>query len=209
MKLDGDGHEKGYEVLKHALELSPNIGLSCDIGVRKGRSSQLIMEHVARTKENPTHIAIDPYGSIGYHADRYLPAGQSDYSNQMRRETMNNLSKLGMDLNVNLLFLPMEDTEFFQRFGDGVPLYQHEKALINEYGFVFVDGQHSLEAVRHAINFFSSRMVSNGVLMFDNTNVYEHFQVHIGLLESGFTYISELEMEDTDYKKVYQYTHTI
>jgi hypothetical protein len=124
----------------------------------------------------------------------------------MRRETFNNLSTVAMNLNVNLFFLPMEDSEFFIRFADGVPIYQGKKELVNKYGFVFVDGQHSLEAVKLAINFFSTRMISKGILMFDNTDVYDHSQVHVGLLDKGFKYIRELEMLDTDYKKVYQYS---
>lgn len=205
MNLEGDGTPQGYEVLLRALEMSPAQGLSCDIGVRKGRSSQLIMEHISVRKQNHTHIAIDPYGSIGYQATRYLPEGTSDYSNQMRRETFSNLSKIAMDLEVDLFFFPVEDSEFFKRFSDGVPTYQYTKQIVKDYGFVFVDGQHSLDAVREATNFFSTRMARGGILMFDNTDVYEHYQVHAGLLFSGFKYISELEMTDTDYKKVYQY----
>lgn len=209
MNLEGDGTDKGYGILLEALKMSPNQGLTCDIGIRKGRSSQLIMEHTAQFRQNHTHISIDPYGSIGYHATTYLPPGVTDYSNQMRRETVYNLSKIAMQLNVNLFFLPMEDSEFFIRFADGVPVYQETKELVNEYGFVFVDGQHSLEAVRAAVNFFSTRMAPNGVLMFDNTDVYDHGQVHVGLLDKGFKYRVELEMRDTDYKKVYQFVKSI
>jgi hypothetical protein len=205
MQLEGDGSDRGYNILLDALTMSPNEGLTCDIGVRRGKSSQLIIEHTAKFRQNHTHVAIDPYGSIGYHATTYLPPGITDYSNQMRRETFCNLSTVAMNLNVNLFFLPIEDSEFFIRFADGVPVYQETKRLVNDYGFVFIDGQHSLEAVKEAVNFFSTRMVPKGVLVFDNTNVYEHYQVHVALLLSGFTYISELEMNDTDYKKVYQY----
>lgn len=204
MKLDGDGQERGYDILNTALNMSPNMGLTCDIGVRKGRSSQLIMEHISRTKQNPTHIAIDPYGSIEYHAGRVLAPGVTEYSNPMRRETMHNLSKVALELHVNLLFLPMEDSEFFIRFADGVPIYEGTKRFVNEYSFAFIDGQHSLEAVQVAIDFFATRILPDGVLMFDNCDVYDHSQAHHKLLESGFIYLTELEMNDTDYKKVYQ-----
>lgn len=205
MILEGDGTDGGYASIIEALTLIPPHGLTCEFGVRKGRSSQIIMEQTAGMP-NPTHIAVDPYGSIAYYSNKLLPPGTTDYSNQMKLEAMKNLSTIACELGVNLLFLPMEDTEYFKRFSDGVPVYNHIKTIVNEYSFVFVDGQHSLEAVLNAANFFLSRMKSGGIIVFDNADCYDHNIVDELLVKNSFEQMEQLaEPSQLDFKKFYKY----
>lgn len=203
MLLEGDGTELGYETIREVLKLIPSYGITCEFGVRKGRSSQLIMESISHMP-NPIHVAVDPYGSIEYFSNKKLSPGTTDYSNQMKFETMKNLAKIACDLNVHLLFLPMEDTEYFKRFSDGVPTYSFHKKIVSEYSFVFVDGQHSFESVYGSANFFLSRMKHGGIIVFDNTDCYDHAQVDSMLVENSFIELKEFSVP-LDHKKFYKF----
>tara|TARA_B110000037_G_C16812902_1_gene380436 strand:+ start:350 stop:628 length:279 start_codon:yes stop_codon:yes gene_type:complete len=56
-----------YDILTDAVTKIKNIaGLTCEIGVREGGSTELILNTLKNTKQNKIHIAIDPFGNIDY-----------------------------------------------------------------------------------------------------------------------------------------------
>ena len=87
--------------------------------------------------------------------------------------------------NVNFYMFNLEDTEFFNRYGDGVPVYAEHKRLVNKYSVVHFDGPHTLEALDTEIAFFLERSDPGAVFVFDDVEMYEHDAVHNQLLEYG------------------------
>lgn len=188
LTLETDGRE--YEFLYEAATVTRNIpGLSCEIGTRRGGSSELIMR--ATVEDRPLnlepHVCIDPYGSIPYPDRDTHVAMYTDYTRQMRLTTQYDLSRIGLELDYEVIFLPLEDTEFFKRFADGIPVYRDgSKRLCSSYRLVYLDGPHAASFVQAEFDFFGPRMSAGGAIVFDNTDYYDHAQVHRHILESGF-----------------------
>ncbi len=197
-RLEIDGQYVTYEVFKkyiHALKDVP--GLSCEIGLRRGGGTRIIIESFLENADARPHVCVDPYGNILY--NDIGGEHRSDYTNNMRNETIYELYKFAYDKNLNILFFNLEDSEFYYRFGDGVPVYEEEKRIINNYCFVHVDGQHDVRSVTTAAKFFITRLSLNGIIAFDNTDHYDHSSVHELLINNGYTFL-----EDVLHKKIYK-----
>lgn len=184
LTLGVDGEE--YDVLAWAAASTNKLeGLTAEVGVREGGGSELIVK-MGRLEGSysTTHLAIDPYGNIPYadRDNRVVPG--FGYDDQMRRNTQAGLAVLGRFLQADILFLPIEDSEFFSRFSKGVPLYRSgAKVLENRYRCVHIDGPHAYMPVADAAMFFGERMVQGGMLVFDNINYYDHGAIHREVLE--------------------------
>lgn len=180
--LGMDGEE--YEVLWYAAQATcPVEGLTAEVGVREGGASELILrtihEQVAQGGGHlTTHVCIDPYGNIPY-ADRdgrTVPG--FGYDEKMRRNAQASLSTIARSLDTDLLFMAMEDEEFFLRFEHGVPIYASgEKRIENRYRLAHIDGPHTYIAAVSAGEFFANRLSVGGMLVFDNINYYDHTAV--------------------------------
>lgn len=196
-----------YHVIEEGVRLVTNVpGLTCELGVRSGGGSQYIMETLRDTNQKKTHIGIDPYGNILVEG-RNNGKTRYDYTNEMRNKCMINLYKLSSELNINFLFFALEDTEFFKRYADGVPVYQNtgspecgthntqdcvkcgEKSLETLYSFVFLDGPHATSSLIEEFNFFKARTSPGGIIAFDDINFYD-----IDLIEREHIYNSGWEL---------------
>ena len=85
----------------------------------------------------------------------------------------------------------MEDTEFFNRFSDGVPIYDKQKSITNQYALVFFDGPKNIEDTTREVLFFSDRTPKNGIWIFDDTDHYDHRVVHDTILSKGFEIVRQ------------------
>jgi hypothetical protein len=68
---------------------------------------------------------------------------------------------------VNFQFFNLEDTEFFERYAEGVPVYNQVKTIWKTYSFVHFDGPHAFDSLMTEIDFFYKRItrVLVGILM--------------------------------------------
>ena len=163
-----------YEILTKCVEDIKNVsGLTCEIGVREGGSTKLILDTLRRTNQNKVHIAIDPFGNIDYsHWENVTE--KLDYTNTMKNRMLANLYTYCSQNNMECLFFPLEDTEFFDKYANGVPIYNEHKYIVNKYAFVFLDGPHTTELVRNEFDFFKTRMNTGSIILFDDINQYPH-----------------------------------
>lgn len=176
-----------YEVLRECAEAIKGIpGLTCEIGLRRGGGSHHILQGlIASDQKDRTHVAIDPYGNIVYKHDDYTDILRSDYTNTMRDECLCNMHLFAAQNKLNFVFFNMEDSEFFKRYADGVPVYTEEKRIINEYALVHLDGPHTLEVVDNELSFFVPRMPSGGHIICDDVGHYPHEVIDEKLLADG------------------------
>ncbi len=199
-KMQTDSSE--YDILAHAVTLVQNVqGLTCEIGLRAGGSSAIILSTLKQTNQNKVHIAIDPFGNIEY--EHWETSKERlDYTNQMKNNTLKHLYSFCSDNNMECLFFPLEDTEFFAKFADGVPVYSEVKHVINQYALVFLDGPHTTQLVKNEFDFFKDRMPSGAVIVFDDINQYPHMQnldpyIHscgFSIVQKGNTKISYMKI---------------
>lgn len=202
MNLPGDSWD--YDLIYKGIELSKDTeGLCVEIGVRLGGGSKEIVDGIAAFCPNKIAIAIDPYGSILYqHKENHFV--RLDYTEDMKAECMMNLYKYVKAKKVHFVFFNLEDTEFFNRFSDGIPIYSIDKTIINKYSFVFFDGPHAVDAIKAEIDFFLPRIEKGACFCFDDVSTidvyYNHDTIEQYLFDNGFKVI-----EKRDKKALYQY----
>jgi hypothetical protein len=199
LKLETDSFD--YEVLTEAVKLVANVpGMTCEVGLRAGGGSQFIMQGLKDTNQEKTHIAIDPYGNIEYEAHDNV-FGRIGYTNELRDDCMVNIYRIAQQLSINFLFFPLEDTEFFKRYSDGVPIYQYNKTINNQYSLVLFDGPHATTSVVAEFNFFNERAPSGAVFVFDDITHYDHNSVEKNYLFPGWELITKTKYK-ASYKKL-------
>lgn len=190
-----------YHLIRKGVEMCEHVqGMTCEIGLRRGGGTKVILDELFRTISKKTHIAIDPYGSIVYEhkeGERVV----LDYSNDMRDECLANLYMYTRQLRIPFLFFNLEDTEFFERYADGVPIYNTTKQICNSYSFVHFDGPHAVAPLMEEIAFFHPRTPVGACWVFDDvTNYYDHDKIEKHLFKLGFVLIEKLY-----HKALYQY----
>ena len=188
-----------YDVLIECVKLTKNIpGLICEIGMYQGGSTKIILDTLREIdNKNRIHIGIDPYGNIAYaHWENKVEKGLN-YTNHTRNRTLWNLYSYCYEHGMTSIFFNLEDTEFFKRYSDGVPIYCERKFIINDYSLVFLDGPHTVEDVLREFEFFKTRISRGGMIIFDDVNQYPHMEKVDEYVKSmGF------ELVHTSYRKI-------
>tara|TARA_R110000772_G_scaffold246111_2_gene359726 strand:+ start:509 stop:1108 length:600 start_codon:yes stop_codon:yes gene_type:complete len=183
--LDEDSLD--YDVLRRAALNTVNVaGMACEIGVRRGGSIQHIF--TAWKSSGKTVVAVDPYGDIAYNATDTITK-RYDYTNAMKHNSMAQIYALAATSGINLIFFNLEDTEFFARFANGVPVYDVEKTINKVYSLVFFDGPHDTTSILTEVEWFASRSVLGAYWVFDDIATYDHNTVENRVLELGFTLV--------------------
>ena len=179
--IHGDSLE--YEFLENAVKaLSNPIGVSVEIGVRKGYGSAMIINSYRKyhPKIDLVHLGIDPYGNIEYMTEENRKV-RLDYTNKMKQECIKDFADIPEFHMVNL-----EDTEFFKRFADGYPIYNEYKKMITEYEIVHFDGPHDLKSVINEVEFFAKRLAPEAVFIFDDIKNFDIDKVGKTIIDWGF-----------------------
>jgi hypothetical protein len=184
------GDSKEYEFFDEAVKLLKDpIGVSVEIGVRRGMGSKCIID--AYRKYYPgiklKHLGIDPYGDIVYRTADSDQGMRLDYTNKMKQEALLDLIKEYPEFN----FINLEDSEFFKRFADGYPVYDNEKKLLTRYEIVHFDGPHDTESVMKEVNFFLDRKPKQCVYVFDDIDTHDIDRIGEHLILNGFKEIKK------------------
>lgn len=176
-----------HAILAEAVSLAPADGLFLEIGLRRGGSMKVILDGLSSRGIDATVISVDCYGHMPYMVREGI-RDDFDYTNTMRNETLPGIYDYIRDKSINFLFFNLEDTEFFSRFADGVPLYISKKKVIaSKYGFVLIDAQHTLDAVLRAVRFvLNGRDMPGTCLCFDDVYAYDHDAAEALLLHNGY-----------------------
>jgi len=214
---------KEYLVLENALLKTRNVdGAIVEIGTRLGGSTKLMIDALAYNNDIGRPLfAIDPYGNIPcevtnkavvvHHPDQKdLVENDSvneskhylfDFTNEMRNHAIPWLYYYAFMKKIEFHFFNMEDTEFFKRFSDGVPLYDRQKFILNLYALVFFDGPHTNSVVQEEIDFFLPRTEIGSMFVFDDIWMYDHDMIEEQLFEAGWEVMDRLNIK-ASYKKV-------
>jgi len=150
---------------------------SCEIGVRKGGSSKIIMDNV---KNNFLHVGVDPYGDRKYeHFDkgsgiRHNSGVSPTYPDTMRDEMLKDFKWY---LNSGKYrFHNMTDTDFMQH-----PQYKESK-----FAFVMLDGPHTTNDVLTEAVWFANKSAPNARIVFDDWITYNMLLITDALKYFGF-----------------------
>ena len=154
--IRGDSDE--YESLKKWCETLPFFSepksvVTCEVGVREGLGSHMIMSTILSRFEkiNYIHDAIDPYGDLEYkhfdgnptwkHGDKWTSKAPT-YSNDMRDQMVKDFAT-----NPHFKFYNMTDIQYMNVFNLSKTIYD----------LVFLDGPHTTQAILREALWFAER----------------------------------------------------
>ena len=188
MTIEGDGKE--YELLeKWAKDFDCKGYYSCEIGVRQGYGSKLIMDNV---KNNYMHVGVDPYGELKYqHHDRTFTIGwpeyirgsiSAGYTDEMRDTMLKDMYEYRNQGKFTLA--NMTDTMFMC----------HPDWNEKTYAFVYLDGPHMTKDVITEAVWFANRSAPHTRIVIDDTDKMETSVVAHVLTYFNF---KTIEMGDT------------
>jgi len=211
-----------YEVLMNAAAQIANVeGAVIEIGTRRGGSAKMIIDVLANQGQKRSVFCIDPYGNIEidctnlnmaiHNPDRKIEGDSQskeitspqrfDYDNTMRNRVIPSLYYYAYQAGMNFTFFCLEDTEFFNRYSDGVPVYENEKKIENKYAFVFFDGPHDNKTLFLETDFFLNRCNIGTVFVYDDIWMYDHDAVEKMLFENGFEVLEKKQIKASYVKK--------
>ena len=177
------GDSKDYNLLDNwvrGLKLGSGKVLTCEIGVREGLGSKIIMDGIrGQATGDYMHIGIDPYDNLKYQHYDNSPAYTADYTNEMRLQLEKDLS----DYKEFKLF-HMTDKEFMRRYPEYGP-----------FNLVHFDGPHMTKDVADESMFFAQRSVVGTRFVFDD---YKNFQM--GLIRQICSWYGFEEIDRGDNK---------
>lgn len=212
-----------YDILVNAVkDIGDTEGAIVEIGTRRGGSAKIIIDTLVQTNNTDRSMfCIDPYGNIEipctnlnmaiHNPDRKIEGDPNskeitslqrfDYDNTMRNRTIPSLYYYAYNAGLNFTFFCLEDTEFFNRYADGVPVYNDFKKVENKYAFVFFDGPHDNENVIKEVAFFVLRASVGTTFVFDDIWMYDHDMIENEyLFNNGFELVEKREIK-ASYRK--------
>jgi len=195
--IKGDSSEY-HLITKHIGKLKiDRATLSCEIGLREGLGSKIIMDAVREHKPNLyKHIAIDPYNNLSY--EHYDNEGSvvAGYTEEMKQRTVSYLYQNYPEFD----FYHMTDDYYFKTMGDG-----HQLGLFNNmmlfglYKVVHFDGPHTTEAVIQELNFFIPRSDTKALFIID-----DYKDLRMGIVDMLLKTYNFNVAEKGDNKIIYQ-----
>lgn len=156
--IKGVEYELLVEAVKSSYKKETNgYVLTCEIGVHEGHGSQIMLEEGRKKFQNFHHLGIDPYGNV-----------QLGVSNKVKW----NLKK---DL-INYLefhLMEMTDTEYMDKYRNGVIIYDEKPQLLNRYTCVHFDGPQGTTDVLREVMFFCHRAHIGTTFCFNDYKRYK------------------------------------
>ena len=161
--IEGDSEE--YDLFrKWTKDFDCQGYYSCEIGVRQGFSSKIIMDNV---KNNFLHLGVDPYGDRQYehfdsgsgikHKDGISPT----YPNSMRNEMLEDFK--GYFYSGQFCFHNITDTDFMK----------HRAYDNSKFAFVMLDGPHTTRDVLTEAVWFANKSAPVCRRVFDDWITYK------------------------------------
>jgi len=161
------GDSKEYDLLQRWCETSKlKGGLSCEIGVREGLGSKIILDHFSPH----CHHGVDPYGNLKY--QHYGDTGEytCDYTDDMYKRMLVDFADYS-----NFVPLKMTDIDYMDKFSN-----------TKCYDFVHFDGPHMTRDVLREAVYFADRSRPGTRFVFDDYPKYDMNLIHHCLLKWDF-----------------------
>jgi len=199
LDFDHNEHNVLYNASKDIVGVD---GIVCEIGLRRGGGMGVMMLGCMDSENtNRPFVAVDPYGNLIYSSMEGSRV-RFDYTNEMKYTTLINLYKLALEKNILFDLICLEDTEFFEKFKDGIPIYNIDKFLYTNYALVHLDGPHSLAEVMVEVDFFMDRISLGGYIVFDDVTYYDISKIQEKLFLNDKFILVENDGKKASYKRI-------
>jgi len=130
---------------------------TCEIGVREGYSSKIIMDNVVN---NYIHVGVDPYGNLEYQHYDHTGAYTCDYTDVMRDTLLEDFKTYQEQ--GKFVLCNMTDTQFMNDT-------EHRSSI---FSLVHFDGPHMTKDVMTEAVWFANRAAPTTYFIFDDYPKY-------------------------------------
>ena len=152
------GDSTDYDLLeKWAKDFDCDGYKTCEIGVREGLGSKIIMDNVVN---NYIHVGVDPYGNLNYQHYDDTGSYTCDYTDEMRDTMLHDFKTYRNEGKFTLC--NMTDTKFMNDTE-----HRHSK-----FAFVHFDGPHMTRDVINEAMWFANRAAPHTRFVFDDIKSY-------------------------------------
>jgi hypothetical protein len=165
--IRGDSGE--YDLLTKWANFDCEGNYSCEIGVREGLGSKIIMDNI---KNNFIHIGVDPYGNLNYQHYDTSPSYTVDYTDEMRDRLIEDMKPYQGRFHL----ANMTDTAFMQS-----SLYADKT-----FAFVHFDGPHMTKDILTEAVWFANRSAPRTRFVFDDHKTYSMDTIAYALTAFNF-----------------------
>ena len=182
MTIQGDSSDydllaKWVRELKLSTDPWPDRILTCEIGVREGLGSKIILDEIIKRlpkiglRTSFKHVGVDPYDDLKYQHYDNTPAYTADYSPQMMKQMVQDFQPYFQYKHQH-----MTDTKFMGEW------YKHKVP----FDFVHLDGPHMTKDVLTEAIWFANRSRIGSRMVFDDYAKYGMDQITHVLTYFGY-----------------------
>jgi len=147
-------------------KLSPEL-IFVEIGTSKGISALRILKGIKESGIQRWFFTIDPYGDKPYRQGEET-LYETIYGEETFRKTMFELNKYAYQNNLLYCHWRMLDSDFMRYFPEMEFWHKSQKIKNAQFGFVYLDGEHTKEIVLKEFEWFYSRMPKGGIIIIDD-----------------------------------------
>jgi hypothetical protein len=153
------------EVLRVSKELPEDI-VFVETGTRNGDSAMVILKGILDSGKKRWLFTVDPYGDKPYGIGSIVSSTYG-YDEQHYRNAMMSLSKYAWDNDLLHYHYRMLSQEF-HLISEQTEFWHKANKVQHKYGFVYLDGEHTFNAITKELEFFLPRLVKGGVVIVDD-----------------------------------------
>ena len=166
------GDSTDYELLeKWTKDFDCKGYYTCEIGVREGLGSKIIMDNVYNSY---LHVGLDPYANLKYQHYDKGPAYTADYTDEMRDRLLTDFVEYRNQ--GKFVLANMTDTMFMC----------HPDWNEKIFAFVHFDGPHMSKDVMTEAVWFANRSAPHSKFVFDDHKTYDMSIIAYALTLYGF-----------------------
>ena len=167
-----DSQEKIAPLFDVALELAktlPQEAIFIDVGTRAGGSAGAMMMAVHESQRPRWVFTVDPHGGRVYRAGNEVVPRM--YEEGLYKEAMKYLSQLAGEYNVHHCHWRLTSQDFMRIWPD-IGFWYAGAEIPKTFGLVYLDGEHTEEAVSQEFSWFEPRLVEGGLVIVDDIRYY-------------------------------------
>ena len=163
-------HEPGLNILyEKAVEVSKNLNPLLpfvEIGTRRGGSALLLLIAIKESGCRRPLLTVDPYGKMEYEQNDKIRI--KEYGEGYYREAMKVLADYCVETEMIHSHFRMTSDEFMKIYPQITLYYEGQILPKEEFGLVYLDGDHHIDIVTREVEYFYPKIVRGGLLSIDD-----------------------------------------
>lgn len=156
-----------YDSIINVAKTLDSDAIFIEIGTRAGGTALLALNAILDSKISRQFITVDPYGNKPYFAGKETFGGI--YGEDYYQVAMKEISTYCFNNKLYHTHFKIESSDFIKIF-EQVKFWYEGRLLNTKFGYVFLDGEHTEEAIVKELEWFLPRMYNGGLIVIDDVS---------------------------------------